>query len=75
MYISPYKNSIASKINVPVINEVETITHPDSIGLNTSYCEKSDKIAKNGTIEAKPSISKKAITNIIAKSNIPLFCS
>ena len=50
MYISPYKNSIASKINVPVINEVETITHPDSIGLNTSYCEKSDKIAKNGVL-------------------------
>ena len=50
MFISPYKNSIASRINVPVINEVETITHPDSIGLNTFYCEKSDKIAKNGVL-------------------------
>ena len=39
MWLSMYKNSMASQINIPVINELPTVTHPDSIGLNTSHCE------------------------------------
>ena len=38
MYLSMYKNSLATQINIPIVNELEEIMHPDSIGLNTSHC-------------------------------------
>jgi hypothetical protein len=50
MWISQYKNSIATSINTPVINEIDTVIHPDSIGLNTSHCESSDKLQKVGVL-------------------------
>tara|TARA_B110000908_G_C10268367_1_gene467215 strand:+ start:912 stop:20987 length:20076 start_codon:yes stop_codon:yes gene_type:complete len=39
MWFSMYKNSAASNINIPIINELDNVTHLDSIGLNTSHCE------------------------------------
>ena len=29
---------MATQINIPIVNELEEIMHPDSIGLNTSHC-------------------------------------
>lgn len=50
MWLSMYENGIASEVTVPIINEIKTINVPDSIGLNTSQCEKDDVTTSVGVL-------------------------